>query len=86
LDTLNEFQAEALVYLQAHTFLLGDTLGNVGAKVLVDALADTLLEVEPETLKNALALVMSEALIAALPRGWQKTGQREGRGTGGHTF
>jgi len=45
---------------------LGNTLGNVEAGVLVVALADTLLEVEPETQRNTLAHKMNEALIDAL--------------------
>lgn len=47
---------------------LRDTLGNLEAKALVNALADTLLEVEQETLRNSFADVMTKALIAALPR------------------
>ena len=45
-----------------------DTLCNIEAEVLVDAPAGTLLEVEPETLRNTLADVMTEALIKALLR------------------
>lgn len=47
---------------------LSDTLCNIEAEVLVDAPAGTLLEVEPETLRNTLADVMTEALIKALLR------------------
>ena len=47
---------------------LGDKLSNIEAKVVVDASAGTLLEVEPETLKNTLADLMTEALINALLR------------------
>ena len=47
---------------------LGDTLGNVEVKALVNALADTLLEVEQETLRNSFADVMTKALIDALSR------------------
>ena len=47
---------------------LRNTLGNLEAKALVNALADTLLEVEQETLRNSFADVMTKALIAALPR------------------
>lgn len=45
---------------------LRDTLCNIEAEVLVDTPAGTLLEVEPETLRNRLADVMTEALIKAL--------------------
>ena len=47
---------------------LSDTLCNIEAEVLVDAPASTLPEVEPETLRNTLADVMTEALIKALLR------------------
>lgn len=47
---------------------LSDTLCNIEGEVLVDAPAGTLLEVEPETLRNTLADVMTEALIKALLR------------------
>lgn len=42
---------------------LGDTMGNVEAKVLFAAFAHTLLEVEAETLKYTLADVLTETLI-----------------------
>ena len=42
---------------------LGDTMGNVENKVLFDAFADTPKEVEPKTLKYAMADVMTEAII-----------------------
>ena len=48
--------------------ILGDTLCNIEGEVLVDAPGGTLLEVEPETLRNTLADVMTEALIKALLR------------------
>ena len=47
---------------------LSDTLCNMEDEVLVDAPAGTLLEVEPETLRNTLADVTTEALIKALLR------------------
>lgn len=47
---------------------LSDTLCNIEGEVLVDAPGGTLLEVEPETLRNTLADVMTEALIKALLR------------------
>ena len=40
-------------------------MGNVLAKVLFDAFADTPKEVEPETLKYTLSDVMTEALIGS---------------------
>ena len=46
--------------------LSDNQLRNVEAGALVDALADTLLEVELETLRNTLADVMPKALIHAL--------------------
>ena len=48
--------------------ILSDTLCNIEGEVLVDAPGGTLLEVEPETLRNTLADVMTEALIKALLR------------------
>ena len=47
---------------------LGDTLGNVEVRALVNAWRDTLLEVERKTLRNFFAAVMTEALIDARPR------------------
>ena len=47
---------------------LGDTLGNVEDRALVNASRDTLLEVERKTLRISFAAVMTEALIDALPR------------------
>ena len=46
---------------------LGDTLGKVEAEVLVNAQAETVQEVEPETLRNTLAIMTTEALTDALP-------------------
>ena len=51
---------------------LGDTLGKVEAEVLVNAQAETVQEVEPETLRNTLAIMTTEALNDALPRRLQK--------------
>ena len=51
---------------------LGDTLCNIEVEVLVDARAGTLLDVEPETLRNTLADVMTEALIDVLLRQLRK--------------
>lgn len=42
---------------------LGDTMGNVKAKVLFDAFADTPKKVEPKTLWYTLADVMTKAII-----------------------
>ena len=47
---------------------LSDTLCNIEAEILVHAPAGTLLEVEPETLRNTRADVMTEELIKALLR------------------
>lgn len=41
---------------------LGDTMGNVEAKVLFDEFADTTKKVEPKTLKYTLADVMTEPI------------------------
>ena len=51
---------------------LGDTLGKVEAEVLVNAQAETVQEVEPETLRNTLAIMTTEALNDDLPRRLQK--------------
>ena len=51
---------------------LGDTLGKVEAEVLVNAQAETVQEVEPETLRNTLAIMTTETLNDALPRRLQK--------------
>ena len=48
------------------TETLGDTLGNVVAKTLVDIGDETLPEVEQKHLRNTLANVMTEAQINAL--------------------
>ena len=75
--TLSNIEAKTPVHMltdastrKAET--LGDTLGNVEAKALVNALADTLLEEEQETLRNSFADVMTEALIDALSRRFAK--------------
>ena len=52
--------------------MMAETLRNVEAKSLFDALADTLLEVEPETPRNTLADVMTKALNDALPERLEK--------------
>ena len=51
---------------------LGDTLGKVEAEILVNAQDETVQEVEPETLGNTLAIMTTEALNDALPRGLEK--------------
>ena len=51
---------------------LGDTLGKGEAEVLVNAQAETVQEVEPETLRNTLAIMTTEALNDALPRRLEK--------------
>ena len=73
------------------TETLGDTLRNVVANTLVDALDGTLPEVEPELSRNTLANVMTQAQINALadtlaevrPR-QRHTSPSADRGTGGH--
>ena len=54
--------------------MMAETLGNIEAKSLFGALADTLLEVEPETPRNTLADLMTKALIDALPERLEKHG------------
>lgn len=51
---------------------MAETLRNVEAKSLLHALADTLLEVEPETPRNTPADLMTKALNDALPERLQK--------------
>ena len=51
---------------------LGDTLGKVEAEVLVNAQAETVQEVEQETLRNTLAIMTTEVLNDALPRRLEK--------------
>ena len=69
-DTLTCVVAEAPVKtadtLAVET--LGDRLGKVKAEVLVNAQSETLQEVEPETLRNTLAIMTTESLNDALPR------------------
>ena len=52
--------------------MMAETLRNVEAKSLFDALADTLLEVEPETPRNTLADLMTKVLNDALPERLEK--------------
>ena len=51
---------------------MAETLANVEAKSLFHALADTLLEVEPETPRNTLAALMTKAQNYALSERLQK--------------
>ena len=60
--TLSNIEAETPVdMLTDASRREAETLGNVEVKALVNALADTLLEVEQETLRNSFADVMTEA-------------------------
>ena len=47
--------------------MMAETLHNIEAESLFVALADTLLEIEPETLRNTLTELRTKALIDALP-------------------